>query len=124
MIPRIFEHIARVVGHERNYFCNIERGAATEPDDRVCGMRFESGNAGNHLTSHGIAAHTGKNVYPEAAKRGSKFCEQGQSCNAFIGDDERPAAMLRLEIGGDFVPCPAAKMNVGWKRKSMDGHNG
>jgi hypothetical protein len=47
-----------------------------------------------------------------AAKRGSKFREQRQSCNAFIGDDERPAAILRLEIGGDFVPCPGAKMNA------------
>ena len=69
MVPRVFEDVAGMRGHQRNSLRDIERCAAAHPDHRVGVVRLVRRDALVHLTAHRVAPDARKDGNAQAGQR-------------------------------------------------------
>ena len=100
-----------------------KRRATTQSDDRVGAVRLVRLRAMIDLALHRVAPDLGVDGDVKTGQSGDELGEQRQRRDAAIGDDERPAHALRLQVIGDEAAGAGTEMDRRRKAEAMD-HGG
>ena len=126
--PRFFvfvvKEIARVMNHERDGLCDIQRGSTADSDDSIGLVRFEGLDTRADLAFHRIA--------PDLRKRGGlgsfgadlaeKTSIHIKTGDATVGHDQGASDLICFQMIGHQKARTGAEVNQSGKTKTISAH--